>query len=83
MKIQRWKIQRKTIHSLFSKHTFEAIAIGDAISIGRETEKFIKSLQLPVSVFLVNEDGASIYSAFRNCKRRIPRFNLTFREQYL
>ena len=38
MKIQRWKIQ-KTIHSLFSKHTFEAIAIGDGTA-GRDWEVY-------------------------------------------
>ncbi|MCA0335124.1 MAG: RNA-binding transcriptional accessory protein [Bacteroidetes bacterium] len=69
---------KKTIHSLFSKHTFEAIAIGDGTA-GRETEKFIKSLQLPVSVFLVNEDGASIYSASEIAREEFPDLDLTFR----
>ncbi len=51
-----------TIRSLVTKYRIEAFAIGDGTA-GRETEQFIKKLNLGLPVFLVNEDGASVYSA--------------------
>jgi uncharacterized protein len=53
----------KTVRFLASKYSIEAIAIGNGTA-GRETETFVRSLQLPdVMVVMVNESGASIYSA--------------------
>ena len=50
------------VRSLIHTYQPEAFAIGDGTA-GRETEQFIRSLSTGLPVFLVNEDGASIYSA--------------------
>src|SRR5664279_5075644 len=49
-----------TIRSLVTKYRIEAFAIGDGTA-GRETEQFIKKMDLGLPLFLVNEDGASVY----------------------
>ena len=56
----------------------EAFAIGDGTA-GRETEQFVKSLQLSLPVFLVNEDGASIYSASEIGREEFPTEDITVR----
>src|SRR5690606_29331632 len=53
-------------------------AIGDGTA-GRETEQFIKSLQLDAAIYLVNEDGASIYSASEVAREEFPEYDLTVR----
>ena len=52
----------QTIRHLVNAFQTQVFAIGDGTA-GRETEQFIKKLNLGLPVFLVNEDGASIYSA--------------------
>ena len=54
------------------------IAIGDGTA-GRETEQFIKKLNLGLPVFLVNEDGASIYSASEIAREEFPDQDITVR----
>lgn len=58
----------------------EAIAIGNGTA-GRETEAFIKSLKLPpaIPVVLVNESGASIYSASEVAREEFPDHDITVR----
>ncbi|HSC52232.1 MAG TPA: Tex family protein [Phnomibacter sp.] len=67
-----------TIRQLVSKYGIEVIAIGDGTA-GRETEKFIKGLNLGLPVFLVNEDGASIYSASEVAREEFPNEDVTVR----
>ena len=50
------------IKELVKEFNIEVFAIGDGTA-GRETEQFIKKMDLKLPIFLVNEDGASIYSA--------------------
>jgi uncharacterized protein len=59
------------IRDLVKRFGAECFAIGDGTA-GRETEQFIKSLQLGLPVFLVNEDGASIYSASEIASEDFP-----------
>ncbi len=66
------------IKHLVSKYNIETIAIGDGTA-GRETEGFIKSLGLNLPVFLVNEDGASIYSASEIAREEFPDYDITVR----
>ncbi|MES2647320.1 MAG: Tex family protein [Bacteroidota bacterium] len=68
----------QNIRHLVSKHQTEVIAIGDGTA-GRETEKFIKSLNLDLPVFLVNEDGASVYSASEVAREEFPDQDVTVR----
>ena len=66
------------IKDLVSKYHIETFAIGDGTA-GRETEQFIKSLKLNIPVFLVNEDGASIYSASEVAREEFPDQDITVR----
>lgn len=66
------------VKQLVSKHEIEAIAIGDGTA-GRETEQFIKKISLGLPVFLVNEDGASIYSASETAREEFPDQDITVR----
>lgn len=58
----------------------EAIAIGNGTA-GRETEAFVRTLGLPASipVVMVNESGASIYSASEVAREEFPDHDLTVR----
>jgi len=66
------------IRELVAKYGIECFAIGDGTA-GRETEQFIKSLKLGLPVFLVNEDGASIYSASEIAREEFPDQDITVR----
>ena len=66
--------------SMIKKYNIEAIAIGNGTA-GRETETFIKALKLPstIPVVMVNESGASIYSASDVAREEFPTQDLTVR----
>lgn len=66
------------IKELVKKYNIEVFAIGDGTA-GRETEQFIKGLQLNLPVFLVNEDGASVYSASETAREEFPNHDVTVR----
>ncbi len=66
------------IKELVKKYQIEAFAIGDGTA-GRETEQFIKKLGLGLPVFLVNEDGASVYSASETAREEFPGEDVTVR----
>jgi len=69
----------KTAKYLFEKHKIEAIAIGNGTA-GRETELFIRNLNLPGAVIvMVNESGASIYSASEVARDEFPDKDITVR----
>jgi uncharacterized protein len=69
----------KTTKFLFEKHKIEAIAIGNGTA-GRETEVFIRNLNLPGAVVvMVNESGASIYSASEVARDEFPDKDITVR----
>jgi uncharacterized protein len=66
------------IRSLVKEFNIEAFAIGDGTA-GRETEQFIKKINLGLPVFLVNEDGASVYSASETAREEFPEYDVTVR----
>ena len=66
------------IKSLVKEYGIEVFAIGDGTA-GRETEQFIKKLGLGLPVYLVNEDGASIYSASEIARQEFPDHDITVR----
>jgi uncharacterized protein len=66
------------IKNLVQQYGIEVFAIGDGTA-GRETEQFIKRLNLNLPVFLVNEDGASIYSASEIAREEFPNEDITVR----
>jgi uncharacterized protein len=68
------------IVELCKKYKTEAIAIGNGTA-GRETETFVKQLGLPatIQVVMVNESGASVYSASDTAREEFPDHDLTVR----
>lgn len=64
---------------LCEKHQIEAIAIGNGTA-GRETETFVRSLKIAdVLIVMVNESGASIYSASPLAREEFPTQDITVR----
>jgi len=64
---------------LCEKHEIEAIAIGNGTA-GRETETFVRKINLPnVLIVMVNESGASIYSASPLAREEFPTQDITVR----
>ena len=70
----------RVITALVKSHRVQAIAVGNGTG-GRETETFVRGLGLPaeVDVILVNEAGASVYSASEIARREFPDLDLTYR----
>ncbi|WP_446008728.1 Tex family protein [Candidatus Electrothrix sp.] len=70
----------QTITRLCQKHRIRAIAIGNGTA-GRETEQFVRGLGLDTNILitLVNESGASIYSASEVARREFPDHDITVR----
>lgn len=66
------------IQNLVQQFNIQAFAIGDGTA-GRETEQFIRGLYLNLPIFLVNEDGASIYSASEIAREEFPEQDITVR----
>ncbi|HLP37177.1 Tex family protein [Lacibacter sp.] len=67
-----------TIRHLVKAFQTQVFAIGDGTA-GRETEQFIKKLNLGLPIFLVNEDGASVYSASEVAREEFPDKDVTVR----
>lgn len=70
----------KKINTIVSRYKVQAIAIGNGTA-GRETERFIQKMRFndPVEVYVVNESGASIYSASKVARDEFPEFDVTVR----
>lgn len=67
------------VETLVKKYRIEAISIGNGTA-SRETEEFVKGLDLGgASVFVVSEDGASIYSASKVARDEFPDEDVTVR----
>jgi uncharacterized protein len=71
---------KKKILMLVNAYKIEAIAIGNGTA-GRETERFIQSMAFyhDIQVFVVNESGASIYSASAVAREEFPEYDVTVR----
>lgn len=69
-----------TMQQLVEKFGIEAISIGNGTA-GRETEDFVRHLDLPdgVEIYMVSEDGASIYSASETAREEFPNEDVTVR----
>ncbi|MBN2668876.1 MAG: RNA-binding transcriptional accessory protein [Bacteroidales bacterium] len=74
------KTASQRITSLVEQYHIDVIAIGNGTA-GRETEFFIQKLRFnrPVRVFVVSEDGASIYSASSVGREEFPDYDVTVR----
>ena len=71
---------KKIILNLVEKYHIEAIAIGNGTA-GRETESFVKKLGLNsnIQLVMVDESGASIYSASKIAREEFPDQDITVR----
>jgi uncharacterized protein len=65
---------------LVDRYDIQAIGIGNGTA-GRETEQLVRSIDFgrPISVFQVNESGASIYSASEVAREEFPDYDVTVR----
>ena len=70
----------KKIVSLVDKYKIDAIALGNGTA-SRETDRFLRSLSFSrdVKIFIVSEDGASIYSASKLARDEFPDKDVTVR----
>ncbi len=68
------------LFQLVQAYKIDAIAIGDGTA-GRETEALVKKVRFDrdLDVYVVNEDGASIYSASSIARKEFPNFDITVR----
>jgi uncharacterized protein len=69
-----------TIRDLIGRCDTEVIAVGNGTA-GRETEQFLRTLPFPrpIPVVLVDESGASVYSASEAAREEFPDLDLTVR----
>lgn len=69
----------QTLRRLLKDYAVEAVAIGNGTA-GRETEEFVRGLHVEgVEIFLVSEDGASVYSASATAREEFPDYDVTVR----
>lgn len=76
----RYAEAAETLRSLAAKYGTEAFAIGDGTA-GRETEQLVRGLEPGdgVELFMVSEDGASVYSASAAAREEFPDYDVTVR----
>jgi len=75
-----WNGAVQTIKELVAKYDIEAIGYGNGTA-SKETEQLVRGIDFgkPVSVFMVNESGASIYSASEVAREEFPDEDVTVR----
>ena len=67
------------LNHLAEQYKIEAVAIGNGTA-GRETEELVRSLGWQgVQIFMVSEDGASVYSASKTAREEFPDYDVTVR----
>lgn len=71
---------KKKIATLVEQYKIEAIALGNGTA-SRETERFLKSIHYKndISIYIVNEAGASVYSASKVAREEFPNYDVTVR----
>jgi uncharacterized protein len=69
-----------TLSRLVDKFQIEAISIGNGTA-GRETEQLVQAISFshPVQIFVVSENGASVYSASAIAREEFPKEDVTVR----
>jgi uncharacterized protein len=74
------KMAQKKISSLINSYKIDAIAIGNGTA-SRETEDFIRTIKYDrdIQVFIVSENGASVYSASAVAREEFPEYDVTVR----
>ena len=74
------KMAMSKLSSLIERYKIEVVAIGNGTA-GRETEQLVQRMRLPGSlkVFVVSENGASVYSASPIARMEFPDYDVTVR----
>lgn len=75
-----YQLAGRKLVKLIEQYRIEAIAIGNGTA-SRETEQFVTSQRFDreIQVFVVSEDGASIYSASKTARDEFPDYDVTVR----
>ncbi|RYY54121.1 MAG: RNA-binding transcriptional accessory protein [Chitinophagaceae bacterium] len=75
-----WQTASHTIKELVAKYDIEAIGYGNGTA-SKETDTLVRSIDFgrPVAIFMVNESGASIYSASEVAREEFPEEDVTVR----
>lgn len=70
----------RKVQYLVEAYKIEAISLGNGTA-SRETERFLKTVSFPhpVEIFVVNEGGASVYSASKIAREEFPEYDVTVR----
>lgn len=70
----------RRIAQLVEQYAIEAIAVGNGTA-GRETEQFVQNIRFDrkVQLFVVSENGASVYSASKIAREEFPDYDVTVR----
>ena len=78
--VAQYKLASDKLKRLVLQYKVDAIAIGNGTA-GRETEKFVKFIpfERDVKAYMVNESGASIYSASAVAREEFPDYDVTVR----
>lgn len=71
---------RRILERMIKRHKLDVVSLGNGTA-SRETERFLKSSGLiaPEKVFVVSEDGASVYSASEIARKEFPDKDVTVR----
>ena len=74
------KLEGAKVVTLCREYNIEAIAIGNGTA-SRETEAFVRGIGLPkdIHIVMVNESGASVYSASQVAREEFPDYDITVR----
>lgn len=79
---KKTKEAKEKLHQLYQKHAFELVAIGNGTA-SRETEAFIaewlQEIEEELYYVMVNEAGASVYSASKLAKEEFPQLDVAER----
>jgi len=75
-----WSQSQATLQHLAKKYKLQAVAIGNGTA-GRETEALVRSIKFeaPMQIFVVSENGASVYSASQVARDEFPNYDVTVR----
>ena len=68
----------RVLRELVKRFSIEAIAVGNGTA-GRETEGFVRDLNLDIPIIMVDESGASVYSASEVARSEFPDKDVTVR----
>ncbi|MCW3117316.1 MAG: RNA-binding transcriptional accessory protein, partial [Chitinophagaceae bacterium] len=75
-----WQGATLTLKELVAKYDIQAIGYGNGTA-SKETDQLVRNIDFgkPVSIFMVNESGASIYSASEVAREEFPDYDVTVR----